>query len=526
MNMQSAEPKVQYRYRCSCGEEVLVHNQGETVCGACGRKITQEAVRCSNAATLSMVNLDSSSLSSPLEAPEVHSADDDAMIGQVYGHFEIVGHLGRGGMGTVYRALDQSLQRYVALKIVRRRQRNLLDSTQINRLMQEAVAQARLQHPNIVTIYYVGRKEDEPFLAMELVSGKTIAELIEKHSMSFASIVRAASQMVRALHHAANFDIVHADIKPSNMLISNDGDVKLADFGLARRLSESDENEKHVSGTPRYMAPELAKGDRPTIQSDMYSLGVSLFEMTFGRPPYTQKINTLKEVIDTHRTQPVEYPQIWPANIPEQWRSILDRLLAKAPSERYANYEQLMHDLIRVEPTTYVYAGRLPRVFAGVIDMLLYLLLALPLLAATQILENLSGIPDFSAKYLLISLMKMFVPVFALVLPLVFAYQRQSVGRHLLHLRVVDRHGFPPARRVFFLRSLVRFPWIWLMVLVGIFQLPENAWIPAFLFVPVMFFAFADFFTMLLLGEGRSIHDFIFRTRVILDTKHQSLWAG
>src|SRR5205823_2027653 len=151
-------------------------------------------------------------------------------------------------------ALDESLQRYVALRVIRDGNRRLDD-----RLIQEARAQARVNHPHVVHIYYVGHTGEYPFFAMELVKGPTLSQRLQQGPLRFADVVRVALQAVSALEQAIRFDIVHGDIKPGNILEADPQTIKISDFGLARRVAEGDEG-SGISGTPEYMAPERVRG--------------------------------------------------------------------------------------------------------------------------------------------------------------------------------------------------------------------------------------------------------------------------
>ncbi len=222
-------------YRCVCGEAIQLDTERGGSCSSCNRRYSETALQDSVAQTMSLAEINA--CSSADTKFQVH--EQDQWIGRELEHYRIVEPLGQGGMGQVYRALDQSLQRYVAVKVIRTGKNSIEDTRQLRRLFQEATAQARVNHPNIAHIYYVGRDSDTPFLAMELVDGHTLAKEIESGPMSFGGIVYAAMQIADALRHAIEFDIVHGDIKPSNILITQKGSIKLADFGLARRMSEA-----------------------------------------------------------------------------------------------------------------------------------------------------------------------------------------------------------------------------------------------------------------------------------------------
>jgi serine/threonine protein kinase len=337
-------------------------------CPACGRKYA--ATVLGDAATQIVSPGALCGEGSP--APELAAqAPPDPHRGEVLGHFRILAEIGHGGMGTVYRALDESLQRYVALKVVRAVDATAADSRHIQRLLQEAIAQARVNHPNIVHIYYVGRDGNTPFFAMELVNGPTLARRLADAPLPFAEVVDMAGQLAEALRHAADYDVVHGDIKPGNVLLAGPHTVKLSDFGLARRLSEMTDPAAGIVGTPNYLAPEAVQGAPPDVRSDLYSLGVTLFEMTFGRLPYSFTGSGLRERFRAHQEAAIEFPDPWPKTLPEGWRAVLARLLAKDPEARYQDYAELLEDLRRLRPVVRPAAGRVPRGLAWLVDLAL-----------------------------------------------------------------------------------------------------------------------------------------------------------
>ena len=237
-------------YRCVCGEVISLDAEQGGSCQACGRNYHPRVLR----------GLDTHSFSDSIAPVPLDENDSVDRIGQRFGHYQIVSRLGRGGMGEVYQALDESLQRYVALKVIRS-QATPTRERDTDRLLQEAIAQARLNHPHVVHIYYVGCERETPFLAMELVSGETLAERLEQGPLPFDQVVDVALQVINALQHAGSFDIVHGDIKPSNLLMADAKTVKLSDFGLARRMSNRD-GANSISGSPNYISPEGARGRR------------------------------------------------------------------------------------------------------------------------------------------------------------------------------------------------------------------------------------------------------------------------
>jgi serine/threonine protein kinase len=216
------------------------------------------------------------------------------VIGQVLGHCRIVSKIGEGGMGVVYRAYDEVLHRDVALKVVKRDGR--LDTSSSQSLLHEARASSSLAHPNICTIHEVGESEGELYIVMELVEGKSLRELSANGGLPSESVLRYGVQIASALARAHDRGIVHRDLKTANIVVTSEGLVKVLDFGLAKQVGSSMfegptrsfatlENTTRVSGTLLYMAPEILRGEAAEHRSDLWSLGVVLYEAASGRLP-------------------------------------------------------------------------------------------------------------------------------------------------------------------------------------------------------------------------------------------------
>lgn len=215
------------------------------------------------------------------------------------GRFELVRQLGRGGMGVVYLAVDPELKREVAIKVHGRG----VGEDARRRMRREAESLARLRHPNVVSIYEVGLSESgDVFVVMEYLSGPTLGEWVDAQPRSIASIVRMLVACARALDAAHQVDLVHRDFKPGNVVLDHDEEPKIIDFGLARtgdeyeRVSTVEDAPTEtitvdgaLAGTPRYMAPELLRGEPPSARSDQFALCVSLYELIAGEPPYEKK---------------------------------------------------------------------------------------------------------------------------------------------------------------------------------------------------------------------------------------------
>jgi uncharacterized RDD family membrane protein YckC len=498
-------------YRCVCGETISLETTTGGQCAKCGRKYAAEALRSAAAETICLAD----AARGAAELPSVSSTDEpDRNIGRTLGHFRILRMLGQGGMGTVYQALDQSLQRYVALKVIRAGDRGATDSPQLQRLFQEAIAQARVNHPHVVHIYHVGRDGDAPFLAMELVGGTTLAQQLEAGPLGFAEVIEAAIQLTDALRSCQQFDIVHGDIKPNNILLTEAGAVKLSDFGLSARLSQVLRDRPGITGTPNYLAPELAAGGTPDLRSDLYSLGVTFFEMTFGRLPFSFSGSDLQERMRAHQTAQVEFPQPWPRTVPESWQHVLNRLLAKSPDDRYADYRQLLMDLQRLRPIAAPTAGRLQRGLAWAVDYLGtgvgQALITIPL-AMLGTPRSILGKP----------LLAIMLGAACAVPPLLFAgiqtHWGTTPGKLLFQLRIVDRYGLRPNSVRLALRSIAQVLPLWAVVVWRTQQVLGIG------FVGIAFFGIAAVATLLdalwalIERNRRSIHDVLFDTRVVLD---------
>ena len=504
-------------YRCTCGNDVDVSAGGETTCNHCGRTISSKAINDDLAVTIT------------LSGPSWDKVDtqkvtrgrrkDDELVGKSLGHFEILEPLGGGGMGQVYRALDKSLQRYVAVKVLGS---SMLSKTKHNelveRLLQEAIHQARVNHPSVATIYYVGRHEGEPFLAMELVGGGTLANRLQEGPLPYPQAIAIAIRIAEALRASHELDLIHGDIKPSNLLIDRQEIIKLSDFGMARKASQNSENIQVVGGTPSYLAPELFDGPNQSIQSDMYALGVTLFEMVFGKLPISLTGKSITQWARVQQTAPIEFPEVWPEEVPEQLRPLLDHLLAKQPNDRYSSYEELIIELRRLKPSMSTPGRVLPRLIAWGIDHFVLLVamvgITLAFIASGPVSQFFNNRPliEFLAKS------GFFVPVM-LYTWLVSAHG-QSFGHGLMQLRVVNRYGLSPPKRTMIGRSMIRMATMWVFAIAALFGVLGDDLVlqgPLGLFVAIL--VLADCLTFVMLRGERSLHDLIFGTRVVLDVK-------
>jgi hypothetical protein len=271
-----------------------------------------------------------------------------AALPQVPG-YEVLGRLGHGGMGVVYEARDRALGRRVALKMVR--DGVLATAEQLARFQAEARAVARLSHPNVVQIYEIGEHNGQPWFALELVEGGSLAQRLAVVPFPPTDAAALVESLARAVHHAHEQGIVHRDLKPANVLLTRDGQPKITDFGLAKEL-EAEVFLTHTAsgallGTPSYMAPEQAWGQSRAVgpSADIYALGAILYECLTGRPPFlAAKLLEVLELVRSH--EPVS-PRALNAEVPRDLETICLKCLAKEPWKRYATAQELADDLAR-----------------------------------------------------------------------------------------------------------------------------------------------------------------------------------
>jgi len=260
------------------------------------------------------------------------------------GHYEIVSELGRGGMGVVYKAHEQSLNRFVALKVLSDR---VAGNTELlARFKREAVSAAGLNHPNIVQVYFFGEDEGQHFFVMEYVEGESLSERIRREQkMDPKQAARILIQAASGLAAAHDRKIIHRDIKPANLMINNMGIVKIADFGIAH-IQDPDEKLTATGqflGTPGYLSPEVCLGEGQDHRTDIFSLGIVFFEMLTGATPFKadSPLAMLRQVVETE----VPDPRISNARVDAGAHRMLTRMTAKKRDDRYPDCHALIADL-------------------------------------------------------------------------------------------------------------------------------------------------------------------------------------
>jgi serine/threonine-protein kinase len=260
--------------------------------------------------------------------------------------FRLEEQIGSGGMSTVYRAYDVTLERWVAIKLMHRDISD--DPDQLERFRREARAVARLNHPHLVTVIDFGEDDGRPYIVLEFVEGETLKQRIRRLGrLSVAEAVAYAIEIGRALMAAHAERLVHRDVKPQNVLIDQEGRAKVTDFGIARSLEVHGLTATgRVLGTTDYVAPEQALGHEVTEQSDVYSLGVVLYEMLIGEPPF--KAESQVAVAMKHVQEPMPDVQKLRPDVSAALAQVVDRATAKELTNRYATARDFVHDLEQV----------------------------------------------------------------------------------------------------------------------------------------------------------------------------------
>ncbi len=287
-------------------------------------------------------------VSLPQDATQHLSAETphDAFVDRMLGEFRLLRRLGRGGMAEVYLAEQRSLKRMVAVKLLR--SDLLTDDVHLRRFEQEARAAAGLNHPNIVQVYTVGEEAGTHYIAQEYVHGHNLAEYLQKHGPPDATTaVVIMTQVAGALEAAGIAGIVHRDIKPENVLITQHGNVKVADFGLAQLTGPGEKlaltQAGMTMGTPLYMSPEQISGHDLDQRSDLYSFGVTCYHLLAGHPPFRGETSMSLAVQHVHG-KPAPLAEIRP-DLPPSVCYVVSRMMAKSPAERYPDAAELLIDL-------------------------------------------------------------------------------------------------------------------------------------------------------------------------------------
>ena len=261
--------------------------------------------------------------------------------------YELVAQQGSGGMSVIYRALDRMLGRMVAIKILRP---NLTkDPAFLEKFQQEARSVAIMSHPNIVTVHDVGNDGSTYYIVMEMIEGNDLKKLIKtRGALPFDKALEYGIQICAGLGFAHRSKLVHADVKPQNILINQEGVLKVTDFGIAQAYTDTmpQTRSEVVWGSPHYFAPEQARGEKPSPASDVYSIGVVLFEMFTGRLPYVG--SSQRELALAHIQASVPQANEFNPDLPDDLSNVIAKVMSKRPNDRYKHADQLGHILQQV----------------------------------------------------------------------------------------------------------------------------------------------------------------------------------
>ncbi|MBU1626187.1 protein kinase, partial [bacterium] len=260
--------------------------------------------------------------------------------------YKIVQEIGRGSMGIVYKALDKTLNRFIALKTINFDEKISFREEKIEKLLKEAQAVAKLNHLNIITIHDAGMDNNLTYIAMEYIDGISLSELISPGGIEDLSFIfDICIQMCNGMNHAHEKGIIHRDLKPSNILLFNEKMVKISDFGIAKMVNEKDYSKKELGiwGTPSYMAPERFKGSIDDFRSDIFSIGVIIYELLTGNKPFSgETTNKIIFKILNSDYEPINNVR---PEISQSLENIIRRAIEKDPEKRYQNVKNILMDL-------------------------------------------------------------------------------------------------------------------------------------------------------------------------------------
>jgi serine/threonine protein kinase len=264
--------------------------------------------------------------------------------GENVGPYRVVEQLGQGGMASVFKAYHPALDRYVALKVLH--PAFMEDPNFLARFQREARVVAKLDHPNIVPIYDFAEHDGQPYLVMKYIEGETLKARLARSPLKPAEGMKVIDAIGKGLSYAHKQGILHRDIKPSNVLLASDGQIYLADFGLARiaQAGESTLSNEMLLGTPQYISPEQARGERHLdVGTDIYSFGVLIYEMVVGRVPFNA--DTPFSIVHDHIYTPLPMPRSVNPKVPEPIERVLLKALAKARGDRFDTVDDLVSAL-------------------------------------------------------------------------------------------------------------------------------------------------------------------------------------
>jgi uncharacterized RDD family membrane protein YckC len=431
-------------------------------------------------------------------------------------HYELRGQIGFGAMGIVYEADDTALDRLVAVKVLRERIAG--DPAIVDRFTREARAAARVNHPNLIHIYFVGRQGDRPFFAMELVPGETLEQAVTaRGAMPLAEAVDALVQSARGLAAAHAAGVVHRDVKPSNLIRRPDGTVKVTDFGMAKSM-DADVHATgggSLMGTPTFMSPEQCRGAEVDARCDVYSLGLVAWYLLVGRTAY--EATSLGQLLNDQMNTPIPSAVAARPELPPAVDDVLRKLCAKDPAERPASMNEVAALFETLRPRTVTPAPLFARGTAHLIDgaaaVLAGAVVALVLYALGALIAELPiPTPRWLKSFVGVPIMVLSsTAAMAAVLLLPEMWYRTSIGKVLFDLRVVRADGTRPGVVALVGRLVLRFPALVILPLTVVGPIQNVA---AFVAVGIQGLSAVVGLTCYFLREEKTLSDLVTRTRV------------
>ncbi|HID63482.1 MAG TPA: serine/threonine protein kinase, partial [Anaerolineae bacterium] len=272
---------------------------------------------------------------------------EDSMVGRMLGQYELMELIGKGGMARVYKSIQPALERYVAVKLLH--PSVAADEEFLTRFQREAKAAASLRHPHIVQIFDFGHQAELYYMVMELIDGPTLRDELQRlkaldETLPFSEVQRIIGEVSEALDYAHDRGIIHRDVKPANILLTPERQAVLSDFGLAFMIEGPRQTITGFVGTPEYMSPEQGQGLAVDGRTDVYSLGVVLYEMLTGQVPFTSK--TPMAIVMKHISEPLPSPRSVNPGIPEGVEQVLLKAMSKDPQDRYGRAGELSRALV------------------------------------------------------------------------------------------------------------------------------------------------------------------------------------
>lgn len=434
------------------------------------------------------------------------SPDDSTLsTGTMLAHYRVETPLGSGAMGTVYRAHDTSLERPVAVKVLHAKVAE--EPEIVRRFQREARAAARVNHPNLTHVYFVGSNESSRFFVMEYVPGESLFEHVEKHGrLDLEHTIDILIQAARGLAAAHAGGVIHRDVKPSNLMLLPNGTVKVTDFGLAKSL-EGDVDATgagRIMGTPRYMSPEQCRGEIATEATDCYALGLVAYFLLSGHHAFDGE--SLGKVISDQMNEPLPSLFDTDPDLPPALETVLGKLCAKVPAERPQTMAAVIELLESVRPRTLHLAPLATRAAALGVDVLSLAIPFITLIAGFTLLESLghqSGFFDWVSKTAVAA---------TLVLLDIGAEWRFGglPGKLAFGLRVMREDGNRPSMMALLGRVFLRLP------MVAMWAVPETMEVVLFGIIGLQLLALLAGVVCYVVLDRRTLSDVLTRTRVVI----------